>query len=569
MANIEVGTRFSAIDEAKIAVREWAVEQNLSYKVVKAASAFWVLGCRSSECSFCLRISVNEDGARITKKEDHTCPHTTHQNFRQAHSVAHLAATHRSAVADNRDIAPKQIQSNERLQKGNIVTYKQAWRAREEIRRELQGEKTDTFQKIPALLDAIAVGDEETVTSLDTNLDGHFLRAFIAPARTRFAFQSCRQFLALDGTFTKAKHRLTLLIAVAIDGNNETLPVCWALVPTENKEHWTWFIELLAESFTYFANFSTAVVISDRDKGLAEAVETVLPMATHSHCCQHIADNLQASYGKSARDSFWPIAYATTKKLYEEAMNRLAALRTDAADYLCAILSVRWTTHAFPQKRYGHLTSNIVESVNAQWLSARDLPASQLLNHIWQIMMAKFYEREHRRQKTTRLTNYAYDYLALQETESRQFYAVPSDGIKAMVISAQNTYHYIVDLDKKTCTCLEFQDQNLPCKHACTACREYHLDAESYVGEAYTLEVYRKTYERSFIPFLYQDLSSTIVCKAPLSIPLRGRPPKKRRSKDEAQRTQTHKCSLCGSKEHNRRTCRQPNVQGGTGTDRS
>ena len=64
MASIEVGTRFSTIDEAKVAVREWAIDQSLSYKVLKAASAFWVLGCRSSECPFRIRIAINEDGAR-------------------------------------------------------------------------------------------------------------------------------------------------------------------------------------------------------------------------------------------------------------------------------------------------------------------------------------------------------------------------------------------------------------------------------------------------------------------------------------------------------------------------
>ena len=143
--------------------------------------------------------------------------------------------------------------------------------------------------------------------------------------------------------------------------------------------------------------------------------------------------------------------------------------------------------------------------------------------------MAKFYERKHRRQKTTRLTNYAYDYLATQEAESRQFYAILSDGTKAMIVSAQNAHHYLIDLEEKTCTCLAFQDQEIPCKHACTAYHEYCLNAKGYMGEAYTLETYRKTYERFLTPFLYQDLSSTSNCnsEAPISIPLRGRPPKK------------------------------------------
>ena len=134
---------------------------------------------------------INEDRARITKKEEHTCPHTTHQNFRRAHSIAHLATTHQSAIADNRGIAPRQIQSNERLQKGNSVIYKQAWQTQEKIQKDLAGEEANSFQKIPALLNAMAAGDSETVTSLDTDIEGHFVQAFVAPAGTRFAFQYC------------------------------------------------------------------------------------------------------------------------------------------------------------------------------------------------------------------------------------------------------------------------------------------------------------------------------------------------------------------------------------------
>ena len=39
-ANMEVGTRFLTIDDAKIVVQEWAIEHSLLYKVLKAVSAF-------------------------------------------------------------------------------------------------------------------------------------------------------------------------------------------------------------------------------------------------------------------------------------------------------------------------------------------------------------------------------------------------------------------------------------------------------------------------------------------------------------------------------------------------
>lgn len=156
----------------------------------------------------------------------------------------------------------------------------------------------------------MAAGDPETNSTLDMLFTKQFERYFVAPGSTRFGFVHCRQLLTLDGTFTLSRYRMTLLIATTIDGNNETLPPCWGLVPNEIIEHWCWFLSRFSEAFPYFTENAETVIISDRDKGIAEAVQQHLPLALHGHCCQHLADNLQAYHGKKSRNLFWPIAYA-------------------------------------------------------------------------------------------------------------------------------------------------------------------------------------------------------------------------------------------------------------------
>ena len=152
--------------------------------------------------------------------EEHTCPHSTHQNFRQAHSVSYLLDSHQTAVVDNRDITPRQLQSNEKWQKGNQINYLQAWRVREKVREKVERNEQGSFRKISALLNAMASGDEETFTRIDMQGESPmFLRCFICPRATRFAFKHCRKLVAFDGTFTKSRYRMTLLLAVAIDGN--------------------------------------------------------------------------------------------------------------------------------------------------------------------------------------------------------------------------------------------------------------------------------------------------------------------------------------------------------------
>ncbi|XP_050222158.1 uncharacterized protein LOC126672252 [Mercurialis annua] len=57
----------------------------------------------------------------------------------------------------------------------------------------------------------------------------------------------CRRVIGLDGCFLKGNVKGEILAAVGRDGNNQMFPVAWALVDTERRETWDWFIQLLAD----------------------------------------------------------------------------------------------------------------------------------------------------------------------------------------------------------------------------------------------------------------------------------------------------------------------------------
>lgn len=101
-----VGESYPTIQDAKTAILEWIVDNGQSFKVSKATRGFWVAVCRDPQCSFRVRIAQRDESAYITKFEDYNCPYSTHQNFRQARSVALLSSRHRVAVVDNREITP-------------------------------------------------------------------------------------------------------------------------------------------------------------------------------------------------------------------------------------------------------------------------------------------------------------------------------------------------------------------------------------------------------------------------------------------------------------------------------
>jgi transposase-like protein len=107
------------------------------------------------------------------------------------------------------------------------------------------------------------------------------------------------------------------------------------------------------------------VMMSDQDKGLQSAVSEVFSGAHHSHCCQHLADNIQKHFGLPARGVFWKAAYAWNKHDFMEAMSAVKEISLLAAEYINNIPHETWAQYAFPAARFGHITSNIAESINS------------------------------------------------------------------------------------------------------------------------------------------------------------------------------------------------------------
>jgi transposase-like protein len=157
---------------------------------------------------------------------------------------------------------------------------------------------------------------------------------------------------------------MMLMICCGIDANGNVLPVAWALVPTENTVWWTWFCNFLALCFERMT-WEGVIFISDRDKGIASALSEVFPKCIPAHCCQHIADSVQSRFGVKCRPLFWKCVWAKTKEQFQEALKALKAEKVIAAAYVDNIPYKLWARYAFLASRYGHYTSNIVESLNS------------------------------------------------------------------------------------------------------------------------------------------------------------------------------------------------------------
>jgi hypothetical protein len=372
--------------DAKKAIKIWILDRGESWgRYTQNNKTRLQLHCILSTCSFYIRVARKKNGLfGVTSYTPHDCPPLTHVRFKPQHSAWYLASLLDRDVNVNRHIKPREIIERAGLyHRVQDVPYMAAWRARERLRDIIDGDEGASFSLIPDWIDRVKMADNTTYIELKTTQDDRFEAIFVMLGSIRSRIQCLRPFYALDGTHTRSQYNLTLLIAVGIDAEDHILPFAWALVPIENETWWTWFCEHLFEAFDG-AFDSDTVIISDRDKGLLNAVNSKLPGIYHAMCCQHIAENIHKKFGIQYKAPFWQIVRARSQRDFDTVVQALRDKAPEVEEYISSIGYEYFAFARFPRSRFGHNTSNIVESTNSVWREIRELPPLRLLNGMYQ-----------------------------------------------------------------------------------------------------------------------------------------------------------------------------------------
>ncbi|KAL0713224.1 hypothetical protein Bca4012_020202 [Brassica carinata] len=130
------------------------------------------------------------------------------------------------------------------------------------------------------------------------------------------------------------------------------------------------------------------------------------------------------------------------------------------------------------------------------------------------------------------------------------------------------TIKYVVDLEKRHCTCNVFDIDKISCIHAIAASKNIKRDENCYVDASHLTETWAKAYAESIHPggqlstSTYPSNIDELSCPPPATKKKSGRPPTKRkRSVGEfgvpGSKSQFHKCSRCGIRGHNKSTCQR------------
>ncbi|CAN1144827.1 hypothetical protein LINPERHAP2_LOCUS14329 [Linum perenne] len=130
----------------------------------------------------------------------------------------------------------------------------------------------------------------------------------------------------LDGCFIKGEVEGVILAAVGKDGNNQVYPIAWAVVETENRDSWTWFIQALIDDLG-ITNGRGWSVISDQQKGLVASLKTLMPNVEHRKCARRVYANWKLKHtSDEARECFWNVMYSSSEAAWNNHCKELGLL---------------------------------------------------------------------------------------------------------------------------------------------------------------------------------------------------------------------------------------------------
>ncbi|XP_011078638.1 uncharacterized protein LOC105162328 [Sesamum indicum] len=299
--------------------------------------------------------------------------------------------------------------------------------------------------------------------------------------------EGCRPLIGLDGCFLKGLFKGQLLAAIGRDPNDNIYLIAVAYVEVEKYDSWEWFLNLLLRDIG-LQNERGWALISNRQKGLLEAIAELAPRAEHRFCLRHMYNNFKEKFkGQQLKKMFWKAASTYSVNQHLKTMAEIEKMypKKDAEqtpyEWLAEIPPVHWARCFFPTKtKCDVLMNNMNESFDHIILEARELPIIQMFEWIRNKFMGRIQvKREGMEKYEGVVCPNTMKKTEVQRLESRNCFPYWAGEDKYEVMHFMQ--NHIVYLKEKFCSCGMFQLVGYPCCHVIAAIDYHRLKVEDFI----------------------------------------------------------------------------------------
>ena len=229
-----------------------------------------------------------------------------------------------------------------------------------------------------------------------------------------------------------------------------------------------------------------------------------------------------------------------------------------AGEYVEAIDWRKWARPFFPARRFGHVTSNMAESIN-RWLDdVRHCDPVGIFVCFVRQLNSLFYKR---REKYAEMDDEAVpkNVAGVLDVFIDEGWDLDVTQHSATVFDVEKKSdprgRRVVDLNAQTCSCGYFKEHGIPCRHICAALHAQGIDPRQFVIPERRVRALKAMYAGVTVP-VETELLFNDGTLPPIGTKRRGRPKEKRiPSAAEKGPKRTVTCGKCGGRGHNARRC--------------
>ncbi|KAK8614013.1 hypothetical protein V6N13_122392 [Hibiscus sabdariffa] len=325
-----------------------------------------------------------------------------------------------------------------------------------------------------------------TVCHLDNRL---FVRMYVCLKACKDGFRAgCRPLICLDGCFLKGHYQGWLLAAVGIDANDCIYPLAFAVVESETRDSWTWFLQIL-ETDLELTNSFHYTFMSDKQKGLIDSILELFPNSNSRTCVRHLYNNFKlqsGNQGKALKDALWRAARATYMKEWTDAMHELKAMSEQSFNWLVAKDPRNWSkAHFSTNLKSDMLLNNLCESFNKMILESRDKPILTMMEMIRCKIMTRIPAKKEAAEKFIG-TLCPKIQKKLDKILEQSIRCWPRNaGGQRWEVSAGFEDQHAVDLEAQTCSCRKWDLTGIPCIHVASVILHIGARPEDFVNPCY------------------------------------------------------------------------------------
>lgn len=503
-------------------------------------------------------------------KEGHTCQSTS--GATRMASVEWVAQKLAAELKQNPSCRAIDLMDVLKKKYGMDLPYHTVWSGRLRALEKLYGSWEMTFDwlyRFKAQIEKDAPGSVVEIDTVEKDGQHHFRRFFccLSPCIQGF-LMALRPYLSIDATHLTGTWDGQLAGVCALDGNNWMYPLAFGFFYRETTDSWTWFLQKLHRAI---GSPQDLTISSDHCKGLELAVKKVFPAAEHRECFRHLMGNLAHGHSGNLFKLMYPAARTFMPDKHERLMSTIYEGCPSLKEWLSKHHSLLWARSKFGTGcKVDYINNNLAESFNSWVKGLKDLTLDAMADAIVTKMMVLWNKRK-KVAKGLDMVGTLPSVVHQLNARTRRLgnlHAISGSDNTAQVLEVHETeemVRHVVRLDRRTCTCREWQVTGKPCPHALKVITSRrNEDVGQYCHHWFHTIEFKLAYDAE-IPALcdrsqWAEVEKGFVLQPPLMSKKAPGRPKKNRHPSALEKASTSKntgkikrqsfCSACGGSGH-------------------